>query len=87
MPPPSPLTTLQDPPLEALDHLPAQQLLTSAQVSIVLQVSVRWLEEQRASSRPPPWIELVDRSALSEPEAVSHRPVMRVSAVDQWRLV
>jgi hypothetical protein len=44
--------------LEALDHLPAQHLRASAQVSVVLQVSIRWLEEQRASSKPPLWLEL-----------------------------
>ncbi|HET7329900.1 hypothetical protein [Dyella sp.] len=61
MPTTSPLATLQDPFLEALDRLPDNQLLTSAQVGILLQVSIRWLEDQRGASKPPPWIELGPR--------------------------
>ena len=34
---------------------------TAAQVSILLQVSVGWLEEERAATKPPPWIELGPR--------------------------
>lgn len=61
MPTPTPLSSLQDPLLEALDRLPGQQMLTAAQVGVLLQVSIRWLEEQRAASKPPPWVELGPR--------------------------
>jgi predicted DNA-binding transcriptional regulator AlpA len=55
------LATFDDPLLSRLHELPAQQLLTAPQVSIVLQVSVRWLEDQRAKGSPPPWIEVGSR--------------------------
>lgn len=44
--------------LRAFDTLPAHQLLTANQVAIVLQMSPRWLEEQRGKGNPPPWVKI-----------------------------
>lgn len=48
----------KDPLLCAFDTLPAHQLLTAIQLAMVLQMSPRWLEEQRGKGRPPPWVKI-----------------------------
>ena len=55
------LSLSQDPLLDALDKLSEIQPLTPKQVAMILQCSNRWLEDQRAGNKPPPWYLLGDR--------------------------
>lgn len=53
---------LDDPLLMAFDTLPAHKLLKASQVALLIEQSVRWLEEQRSKGNPPPWVQVGDRA-------------------------
>ncbi|NYE29204.1 hypothetical protein HDE78_002162 [Rhodanobacter sp. K2T2] len=55
------LNFFDEPLIQAFDRLADIQPLTPQQVALILQCSVRWLEEQRAGKKPPPWFPLGKR--------------------------
>lgn len=61
MPPPIPSILLDDPLLMAFDSLPANKMLNAAQVALLLECSIRWLEERRSRGQSPPYVMLGDR--------------------------